>query len=183
MHQQMSCALVLMNHPKACDRTCAPFQDDQDKAKAGARAAGTTSVIGLTAAVTINTPVGALLGSSVATHSGDPKVCSLSQLHTMASHFIKTTFDAASRCLDRTCLMSDPLPICCFGAYHAQVEELRLVLLNSVSAVGQLARVLQQGDDWLRIVAASALGNLAACRADVKDVRPQVWQSAVHWCV
>ena len=76
--------------------------------------------------------------------------------------------------------MSDPLPICCFGAYHTQVEELRVVLLNSVSAVGQLARVLQQGDDWLRIVAASALGNLAACRADVKDVRPQVWQSAVH---
>lgn len=55
-----------------------------------------------------------------------------------------------------------------------QVEEVRLALLNSISAMKHLAKLLQPGGDWMCLVAASALGNLAACRSDSTEVRLQV---------
>jgi hypothetical protein len=54
------------------------------------------------------------------------------------------------------------------------VEELRLALLSSGSAMTHLVSLLRRGEDWMRIVAAAALSNLAACRSELKDVRPQV---------
>ena len=52
-------------------------QEDQELEHGAAGAAGALSVVGLAAAITHDTPTGALLGTAVAAHGGAPKVLSL----------------------------------------------------------------------------------------------------------